>query len=96
MKSTNKLIYIGFTIHIIISLIAGAEEEFILYFMALPLLGNLVGLYFLSFTEKIKLGAKIFMWSSFLFLPIGMIGILGCRKVLDSINEVEFFKKEKK
>ena len=89
---TNNLIYIAFVIHIAISLLAGLDEEIILYIMSIPLIGNVVGLYFLSFTEKIKLGAKIFMISSFLFVPIGMIGIIGCRKVIDRLTEKEFFK----
>jgi hypothetical protein len=94
MKKTNNLIYVGFVIHIAITLLAGLDEEIILFFMAIPLFANLFGLYFLSFTNKIKLGAKIFMYSSFLFVPIGIIGVLGCRKVLDSLNEEEFFKEE--
>lgn len=96
MKSTNSLIYIGFIIHVSITLIAGLDEEFILYFMSVPLLGNFVGLCLLTFTDKTKLGAQIFMISSFLFVPIGLIGIFGCRKVLDSINEEAFFKSDNK
>lgn len=92
MQKTNKLIYIGFVIHISITLLAGLDEEIILFIMLIPLTANLIGLYFLSFTDKIKLGAKIFMISSFLYVPIGIIGIIGCRKVLDSLTEKEFFK----
>jgi len=62
--------------------------------MLIPLLGNLVGLYFLSFTDQLKLGAKIFMISSFFFVPIGMIGIIGCRKVTDHLAEQEFSKQK--
>lgn len=94
MKKTNTLIYVSFIVHIAITLLAGLDEEIILYFMAIPLLANLIGLYFLSFTENIKLGAKIFMYSSFVFVPIGMIGIIGSRKVLDKIKEEEFFSEE--
>jgi len=94
MKSTNKIIYLGFIIHILVTLVAGLDEEILLYIMTVPLLGNVIGLYFLSFTNNIKLGAKIFMFSSFLFVPIGLIGIIGCRKVLDSLEEKEFFKEE--
>ncbi len=91
-NKTNNLIYIAFVIHVALSLLAGLDEEIILYIMSIPLIGNVVGLYFLSFTDKIKLGAKIFMISSFFFVPIGMIGIIGCRKVIDSLTEKEFFK----
>ena len=62
--------------------------------MLVPLLENLVGLYFLSFTDQIKLGAKIFMISSFFFVPIGLIGLIGCRKVTDSLTEQEFLKQK--
>ncbi len=91
-KKTNKLIYIGFVIHIAITLLAGMEEEVLMLIMAVPLLGNLVGLYFLSYTDKIKLGAKIFTISSFFFVPIGIIGIIGCRKATDHLTEQDFFK----
>ena len=94
MKSTNPTIYLAFVIHIIVTLVVGADEEILLYIMAIPLLMNLVGLIFLSFTDKIKLGAKIFMFGSFVFVPIGLIGVFGCRKVLDALNEDEFFKQE--
>ncbi len=89
-KKTNNLIYIAFAIHIAATLLAGMEEEVLLLIMLIPLLGNLVGLYFLSFTDQIKLGAKIFMISSFLFVPIGLIGVIGCRKVTDDLMEQEF------
>ena len=90
-KKTNDYIYFAFAIHIIVTLLAGMEEEILLIIMLIPLLGNLVGLYFLSFTNKIKLGAKIFMISSFFFVPIGMLGIIGCRKVIDNLTEKDFF-----
>lgn len=93
-KKTNNLIYIAFAIHIVITLLAGMEEEVLLLIMLVPLLGNLIGLYFLSFTDRLKLGAKIFMISSFFFVPIGMIGVIGCRKVTDSLTEHNFFKSE--
>ncbi len=95
-KKTNNLIYIAFAIHIAVSLLAGMEEELLLIIMLIPLAGNLVGLYFLSFTNKLKLGAKIFMISSFFFVPIGILGIVGCRKVTDHLTEQDFFKTEKK
>jgi hypothetical protein len=75
--------------------LAGAEDEVLLLIMLIPLAGNIVGLYFLSFTNNIKLGAKIFLISSFFFVPIGIIGIIGCRKVTDSLTENDFFKTEK-
>ncbi len=93
-KKTNKLIYIAFAIHIAITLLAGIDEEVLMLIMSVPLLGNLVGLYFLSFTDKIKLGAKIFMISSFFYVPIGLIGVIGCRKVTDSLTEQEFLKQK--
>jgi hypothetical protein len=93
-KKTNKLIYIAFAIHIMVTLLAGMEDEVLLLIMLIPLVGNLVGLYFLSFTDQLKLGAKIFMISSFFFVPIGMIGIIGCRKVTDHLTEQEFLKQK--
>jgi len=94
LKKTNTLIYIAFVIHIAVTLLSGMSKEILMLIMAIPLAGNLVGLYFLSFTDQIKLGAKIFMISSFFFVPIGLIGIIGCRKITDHLTEQEFLKQK--
>jgi len=94
MKQTNPLIYVGFIIHTLVTLVVGSDEEILLLILAIPLLVNLVGICLLTFTDHIKLGAKIFMWSSFLYVPIGLVGITGARKVLDALTEKDFFKKE--
>ena len=91
-KETNILIYIAFTIHIALTLLLGLKDDLLLTIMAIPLAGNAIGLYFLSFTDKIKIGAKIFIISSALFVPIGMIGVIGARKVIDHLTEQEFLK----
>ena len=89
---TNNLIYIAFVIHIIIALIFGAKSEIMAIIVSIPLMANLIGLYFISFTNKIKLGAKIFMITSYFFIPIGIIGIIACRQILDKIKEDNFLK----
>jgi len=95
-KQTNSLINYAFAIHIALVLIASLDGKKLLFIMLVPLLGNLAGLYFLKFTDKIKLGAKTFMISSVFFIPFGIIGIVGCKKVLNDLSENEFFKTDKK
>lgn len=94
LKKTSNYIYLAFVIHITVTIFL-VDEEPIFMLLLIPLIGNMVGLYFLSFTNKIKLGAKTFMFSSFFFAHIGVIGIVGCLKVLDSITKQGFFKPSK-
>jgi hypothetical protein len=91
-EKINSQMYIGFAVHVAITLLAGIDDEILLFVMLVPLLGNLVGLSILNFTDNIKLGAKIFMISSFFFVPIGLIAIIGARKILDQLKEQEFLK----
>lgn len=95
-KQTNSLINYAFAIHIILVLIASLEGIKLLFIMLVPLLGNFAGLYFLKFTDKIKFGVKIFMISSVFFVPFGVIGVLGCKKVLNGSSENDFLKTDKK
>jgi hypothetical protein len=94
LKKTSNYIYLAFVIHIIVTIFL-VDEEPIFRLLLIPLIGNLVGLCFLSFTNKIKLGAKIFMFSSFFFVHTGVIGIVGCLKVLNNLTKQDFFKPTK-
>ena len=89
-KKTNGYIYLALIIHIYIAF--SLEENILAFF---PLGGNLVGLYFLSFTNKQKLGAKIFMISSFFFVHLGVIGVVGCLEVLGKLTNQDFLKTNK-
>jgi len=38
-------------------------------------------------TNKTLLGAKLFKYTCFIFIPIGAIGILGDNKLIESVNK---------
>ncbi|WP_339698606.1 hypothetical protein [uncultured Marixanthomonas sp.] len=94
MKKLNALIYVALAIHLILLLLIGIEGsddedviKFLAIFISIPVSINCIGFCLLQFTSNSKLGAKIFMYSSYVFVPIGLIGVTGAKKILDDINK---------
>lgn len=90
----NKLIYTALVIHLALLLvisIAGSngdeEMQLLAIIISIPISVNFIGFCLLRFTNKTKLGAKLFMYSSYAFVPIGMIGVSGARTILDDITK---------
>ncbi len=79
-------------IHTIIGLLFFLDPEygFLGYFVAVIVLFNIIGLILLKLRKTI-LGAKIFMISSSVMVPIGMIGAMGARKIIDEEKRKEFY-----
>jgi hypothetical protein len=48
----------------------------------------------LILTDNVKAGAIIYLISSFCFIPIGIIGVIGARKLLDKLIEEDFLKRK--
>ncbi|WP_072990195.1 hypothetical protein [Pseudozobellia thermophila] len=79
--------YIGFLVH------CGIVASFALdndpmrrsvgLFCTIPLALNLIGLMLALFTSKSAIGAKLFKYTSFLFIPAGVIGILASNKLIE-------------
>ncbi len=83
--------YIAFAIHCIIVLSFAIDGDPIrnqvALFCTIPLAINLVGLLLTLVTNKTLLGAKLFKYTCFIFIPIGVIGILGANKLIESVNK---------
>lgn len=94
MKKLNTLIYVALAIHLVLLLLIGIEGsndegaiKFLAIFISIPVSINCIGFCILQFTSNSKLGANVFMYSSYVFVPIGLIGVAGAKKILDDINK---------
>ncbi len=92
MESINKQMIIGLVIHIIIALcyLGSAEYAIIIYLAGSIVLVNVIGLLIIASGNKL-LGARVFMISSAIFMPIGLIGAFGARKIIDEEKRKNFY-----
>ncbi len=83
---------IGVIIHTLMSLILinDPEYSFLGYGIGVIVLVNILGMLLMA-SKKTILGARIFMISSILMVPIGLIGALGARKIIDEKKKEEFY-----
>ncbi len=83
---------IAVVIHTLIGLILLADPDygFMGYFVGIIVLLNIIGIALIK-SGKIILGAKVFLISSAIMVPIGMIGAIGARKIIDEENKKEFY-----
>jgi hypothetical protein len=83
---------IGVIIHTLIALIFinDPEYSFLGFGIGVIVLVNILGMLLMA-AKKTILGARIFMISSILMVPIGLIGALGARKVIDEKKKQEFY-----
>lgn len=86
------LMVTGLFLFPLISLIAASQHPTLRYILGIPSLAYICGFLFLICGEK-KLGAKMIFISSFFFIPIGMLGVIGARNFLDKLDETEFLNK---
>lgn len=88
-------IIIAVIIHslIAISFIGDSDYAFLPYFVGAIVLFNLIGIIMIA-SRKIILGAWVFMISSALLVPIGLIGVLGARKIIDEEKKKKFYNEE--
>lgn len=92
MNSINKQMIIGLVIHIVIALsyLGAPDYPFLIYFAGSIVLANVIGLFVIASGNKL-LGAKIFMISSAILVPIGLIGAMGARKIIDEEKRKNFY-----
>ncbi len=92
MKSINPAMYIGVVMHTIITLsfFGDPDYSFLAYFVGAIVIANLIGIALIAANNK-KLGAWIFLISSAILVPIGFIGAMGARKILDEEKQKEFY-----
>lgn len=95
MKSINSLMIIWIIIHALFTIISSLSSEpeitFIFYFSIISFALNCLGL-LLILINKLKAGSILFFIGSIVFVPIGLIGVLGARKLLNEIKKEEFLK----
>lgn len=86
----NKLIYIGVMINILYHLAISSVGEYRVVSMVLiPFtLLLLIGL-LLTRLNSLKVGLKLILIGSIGFVPIGLIAITGCNKILTEIKKEE-------
>ena len=87
----NGQMIAGFIIHVFLNFCMFFHPELPeMGIVMLPFtLANLVGFVLISLRKPIA-GAKVFMISSFFYIPIGLIGAFGAKKLLDERNREQF------
>ncbi len=93
MKTSISLVIRGFIIHFIINfnVLSNPEIPGLGLFLIPFTFINLIGL-ILILKGKQKIGANIFIYSSVIYVPIGLIGALGARNILNVLNKEAFLK----
>jgi hypothetical protein len=88
----NKQMIIALIIHVLIALsfISDPDYSFLFYFVGVLVLFNIMGLIMIQMGQKI-MGARVFMISSAILTPIGLIGAFGARKIIDEEKKKEFY-----
>ncbi len=92
MKIINSQMIVAVVIHAIITLAISFDSHYypVAFLSGAIVLANLLGLFLIS-ARQIKIGAKIFLISSAILVPIGMIGVLGARKILEEEEKKKFY-----
>ncbi|MFL1895834.1 hypothetical protein ACJRPK_09030 [Aquimarina sp. 2-A2] len=95
MKRINMQMILWLMIQLLIvigSTFLKGDESLILFWMTLPfLIVNCIATIIILF-GKPKTGSIIFLIGSIVFVPIGLIGVMGARKTLNKIKEEKFLK----
>ncbi|MDM8162074.1 hypothetical protein QUH73_19810 [Labilibaculum sp. K2S] len=73
-----------------LSFLGDPDYSFLSYLVGAIVLCNIIGIVLITTNKKI-LGAKIFMISSAILVPIGLIGAIGARKIIDEEKKKNFY-----
>ncbi len=81
----------GVIIHTIMALLslANAEYPFIFYLILAVVIFNVIGIILIK-AHKIILGARVYLISSAILVPIGLIGAMGAVKIIDEEKRKQF------
>lgn len=85
----NRYLYTAIVIYICIVFVTLFEWSLISWFVGVGTGISLLGLVMIVIGNP-KFGANVFLIGSVLFLPIGVIGMIGSTKVLDQLEEEDF------
>ncbi len=89
----NSLTVIGLIINSLITFFIYASGEYrgLYIILIIALLLCYIGVIIMQFNNA-KIGSIIFSIGSFLFIPIGIIGIIGVRKIVEKLEDNKFYK----
>ncbi len=93
MKLINSQLIIWLVIQLLLVLFtmsSEGKESLIIFWLTLPfLILNCIGVIIIV-SGKPKTGSILFLIGSAIFVPIGIIGVIGARKILNQIKEEKF------
>jgi len=93
MKNSSPLLLLGLVINSFITLFMFVSEEY--QILGIPsLISVLVSVlgFILILVNKTKIGGILFIIGSVLFVPIGLIGIVGAQKTMNKEKNKNFIK----
>lgn len=95
MKIDSPLIFIGFAINCLITVMISSSDRYqgLVYICIGALAINIIG-YIFMLAKKIKLGGILFIIGCVPFVPIGIVGIMGVKKIMNEEKEQKFIEKE--
>ncbi len=80
---------------IAVSFIFDPNYHFLSFFIGILVCFNILGMILIKLKQKI-LGAWIFLVSSAILAPVGILGAYGARKILDEEKRKKFYNSTKK
>ncbi|WP_165748049.1 hypothetical protein [Cellulophaga sp. Z1A5H] len=93
MYKINALAYLGLALNASILAYTGFSEHYSMLFIPtlIAYLFCIAGIV-LMILNKTKVGSIIFYIGSVLFIPLGMVGIMGVKKTVNDLEEIKFNK----
>lgn len=91
MTKTNGKMLLGMAIHILCvwSVSAGDYPAVLGIIMSIFLMMNFIGLFLIA-VDNVRVGCIMFIVGCVAFVPIGLIGLIGARNVMDEMKRQEF------
>lgn len=91
----NKQMIIALAIHIVMVLFSLLDPEYSIttYITGGVLFFNLIGILLILLNKKI-IGARVFLVSSVILVPIGLIGAFGANRILDEEKKKNFYNEQ--
>ncbi len=91
MKNNTPLVVIGLLVNALVTLFMFYSERYegLAMFSLVALIISVFGL-ILMLANKIKIGGILFIIGSVFFVPIGLVGIAGARKIMNEEKEQKF------
>lgn len=91
MTKVNGKMLLGMAIHILCvwSVSAGDYPAVLGIIMGVFLMMNFIGLFLIA-VDSVRVGCIVFIVGCVAFVPIGLIGLIGARNVMDEMKRQQF------